>query len=135
NANEIYRSSATREFNATIDLSFSVYKDSGTLYYLFSDSDNLSIEAVQASAHLQSFEITRVNQTLQGLNTSRQNYVYMYTERDGLISELVKLDIINEVIVEIRTVNQLNAMITAFDSIGKYYILMNDIDISTGRLD
>jgi len=135
NANEIYRSSATSEFNATIDLSFSVYKDSGTLYYLFSDSANLSIEAVQASPNLQSHQITRVNQTLQGLATDRQNYVYMYTERDGLVSELVQLDIINEVIVEIRTVNQFNAMITAFDSIGKYYMLMNDIDISTGRLD
>lgn len=134
-ANEVYRSSATREFNSTIDLSFSVYKDSGTLYYLFSNSDNLSIEDVRASNDVQSIEITRVNQTLQGLNTSRQNYVYMYTERDGLVSELVKLDIDNEVIVEITNVNQLNAMITSFDSIGKYYVLMNDIDISTGRLD
>src|SRR5690554_1630053 len=134
-ANEIYRFSATREFNAEVNISFSVYKNSGTIYYLFSNEDNLSLEDVQSNPNLGAFEISRVNDTINNLPTDRLGYVYLYTEREGLISELVQIKIVNEVIVEISTVNQLNAMITAFDSIGKYYVLMNDIDISTGRLD
>ncbi len=134
-ANEIYRYEATREFDRQVDISLSVYKNSGTLYYLFSDDANLTINDIKNNPALNTHEITSVHETLKNLPTNRLKYVYLFTEREDLVSELVKIELVNEVIVEIYTVNQLNAMITAFDSIGKYYVLMNDIDISTGRLD
>src|SRR5690606_6238272 len=90
---------------------------------------------VKANSQLASYDITSVNETIFNVPTNRQNYLYLFTEREGLTSELVQLDIVNEVIIEITTVNQLNAMITSFDTIGKYYILKNDLDLTTGRMD
>ncbi|WP_025724463.1 immunoglobulin-like domain-containing protein [Acholeplasma granularum] len=134
-ANEIYRYNASREFNGMINIDYSVYKNSGTIYYLFSDNPNLNISDLKASNNLNSAVIENVNGRLNNLSTSRLPYIYLFTQREDLTSEVIRIDIINEVIIEISTVNQLNAMITSFDSIGKYYILVNDIDISTGRLD
>lgn len=134
-ANEIYRSSTSREFDGTINISYNVYRDSGTLYFAFSNLNNLTREEVASLAELQQIEITSVNGNLEKVPTGRMKYLYMYTIREDLVSELVKIEIQNEVVVPIRNVFDFNAMVTAFDSTGKYYVLENDIDLSEGRLD
>lgn len=134
-ANEIYRYSATGEFNGTISVDYNVYRNSGTLYYLLSDQDDLTLEDIKNSNDLLSIEISRVNGRILDIETNRLPYLYMYTLREALYSEVVRLDILQEQIVEIRTIQDLNSMITSFSSTGKYYVLMNDIDMSTGRID
>ena len=90
-ANEIYRSSASREFDGTINISYNVYRDSGTLYFAFSNLNNLTREEVASLAELQQIEITSVNGNLEKVPTGRMKYLYMYTIREDLVSELVKL--------------------------------------------
>lgn len=133
--NEIFEYTLSNEFDAIIDINYSVYTNTGTLFYALSDDPDLTLDEVEQLAGLLSVDITAVNGSIKNIPTERMKYVYMYTIRDGQTSSLIRAEIASETIVYITNITQLNEMITAFDSGGKYYILMNDIDLSTGRLD
>ncbi len=134
-ANEIYRTDISREFDGFVNIGYSVYRNTGTLYYAFSDLPDLTREEVASLAELQSSVINAVNGNIEKVPTNRKKYIYMYTDRDDMLSELVRVKLQNEEIILVEDIEDFNAMVTAISTVGKYFILQNDIDLSSGRLD
>lgn len=131
-ANEIYANQVSNEFNSTININYNVYTNSGTLYYALSNIDNLTLDEVKYLENLQSVSITDTKGTILNIPTNRVKYLYMYTDRDGLESQLVKTKIISEEIINVSTPEQFNAMVTSYNTKGKYYVLTNAIDFNGG---
>lgn len=132
-ANEIYKYNVTDEFNSHINIDYNVYTNKGTIYYALSNIDNLNIDAVKNLNNFSHQTITSTSGSISDLNTFRMKYLYMFTIRDGIESELVMIPIKSEVIIYISTAKELNDMIITVDSKGKYYILNNDIDLKGGN--
>lgn len=130
-ANEIFQYTLTNEFNSEVSLNYRTYRPYGTLYYLLTDENNLALNEILDLAEM--LEITSTNSS-EKFDTMRKSYLYLVTlkEENGveLYSEVIKIAINKEQIVEIRTGVEVNRMITDVRSQGKYYVLMNDIDLS-----
>lgn len=131
--NEVYAYEVTDEFDAKITIDLKTYGNVGTLYYLVSDDEYVTIDDLLALGD--QYVLDNVQTQLTDIPTQRAKYLYMFIRKDDKDSKMIKKVIVSETIVKIYTISDFNRMLSdGVTSKNKYYILENDLDFTGSEI-
>jgi pectate lyase len=130
--NEIYDHDIGRPFDNILDGSVDVYEANGTLYYLLSNNETETQQTVIDNGTTKLIDSTVVE--FKNLDVELYDYIHFVVVSNDLNSKVFSHKIDKELVVEISTPAEFNAMLIDLNSNGRYYKLLNDIDFTDYEL-
>lgn len=135
-ANMIVKINSDSEFDGILNLDITSVTDNGKLYYLMTNrNDVTTIEQIEDNPDLKSVDIDSVYTSVKDLKSRDYRYIYAYTYNNEKYSNLTKLFIPKEEIINIESEQQFIEEVLQLESLHKYYVLTKDLDFTGYTLD